>query len=319
MATAQGPCGPAFCLDLAAVLARLTAHGAPSLENAPEAIDALEQCAAELKRLVADTEEDDAGSTLELVSHLLSEVAVVAERSRRRLARLALDLHDVALQEIAALRTQVHAARTGIGDADREHATIDVVALADDVGDRLRKLDRELRELLHSFKPPSLVEGKFEDIVRDLVREYSRDTGIAVTTSVSGDTSRLTRSQRIALFRVLTEALTNAGRPARADHVSVSVYVQKKQARLRVRDNGKGFDAQRIAARAAEARAVRARRDGRACPAPRRRLDVASQRGGPTTITAVVPAGRVEELRPRAGGRSVTSARRRGSSQGEAR
>jgi signal transduction histidine kinase len=205
---------------------------------------------------------------------------------------------------------QVHAARVGMRDADGEHATIDVVALADDIADRLRKLDRELRDLLDSFKPPPLVEGQFEVIVRDLVREYSRDTGIAATASVTGDVSRLTRSQRIALFRVLDEALTNTSRHAGAKRVSVSVHVQKKQARLRVRDNGKGFDARRTPARAAKQG-----RYGLVGMAERvqllgGRLDVASRRGGPTTITAVVPAGHVEELQPRARGRLVASVER---------
>jgi signal transduction histidine kinase len=278
---------------LAALLARLSVH---AIEDAPESIEALERCAAET-RLIA-TRTDDAGdrSSLELVSQLLSEVAAIAERMRRRLARFALDLHDGALQEVAALRLQVHALRSGLRAA--ADPPRDVAAFADEVGERLRKLERELRELVDSFERPSLVEGKFEQVVRDYVRGYSRDTGITSTVSLSGDPSLLTSSQRIALFRVLAEALTNVGRHAHADRVSVSLRVQKKQARLRVRDNGKGFDSQRTSARAARRGLI-----GLAGMAERVRLlggalDIASQPGGPTTITAVVPAGPVGDPPP---------------------
>ena len=260
--------------------------------NAPEAI---ERCAGDTRRIAAHMDEGEDRSTLELVSQLLSEVAVTAARTRRQLARFPLDLHDGALQQVAALRLQLNLLRSGPSGAGTDPTTADVAAVADDLYARLEKLYRELRELIDSFEKPSLVEGKFQQVVRDYVREYSRDTGITATVSVTGDPSLLTRSQRIALFRVLNEALTNAHRHACANRVSVSVRVQKRHARLRIRDNGKGFDPKRTPARAA-----RQGRIGLAGMAERVRLlggtlDIASQRGGPTTITAVVPAGRVEE------------------------
>jgi signal transduction histidine kinase len=277
---------------LTELLARLSLH---AVEDAPEAIEALERCAGDTRRIAAHMDEGEDRSTLEAVSQLLSEVAVTAERTRRRLARLALDVHDGPLQEVAALRLHLHVLRSGPSGAGTKPTTADVAAVADDVDARLEKLYRELRELVDSFEKPSLVEANFQQVVRDHVREYSRDTGITATLSMTGDPSLLTRSQRIALFRVLTEALTNAHRHACANRVSVSVHVQKKHARLRIRDNGKGFDPKRTPARAA-----RKGRIGLAGMAERVRLlggtlDIASQRGGPTTITAVVPAGRVEE------------------------
>ncbi len=277
---------------LTQLLERLSIH---AVEDDPEAIGALERCAGEIRRIAGHMDEGEDHSMLDLVSQLLSEVAVTAERTRRRLARFELDLHDGALQEVAALRLQLHPLRGGPGKAATEPTTADVAAVAQNLDTRLEKLYHELRELVDSFEVPSLVEAKFEQVVREYVREYSRDTGITATVSMTGDPSLLTRSQRIALFRVLTEALTNTHRHACASRVSVSVRVQKRHARLRIRDNGKGFAPKRT-----PGRAVRQGRMGLPGMAERVSLlggtiDIASQRGGPTTITAVVPAGRVEE------------------------
>jgi signal transduction histidine kinase len=277
---------------LVELLARLSIH---AVEDAPDAIEALERCASETRRIAAHMDEGEDRSTLELVWQLLSEVAVTTERTSRRLARFALDLHDGALQEVAALRLQLNLLRSGPRRAGTEPTTADVAAVADDVDSGLEKLYRGLRELVDSFEKPSLVEAKFQQVVRDYVREYSRDTGITATLSMTGDPSLLTRPQRIALFRVLTEALTNVNRHACATRVSVSVRVQKRHARLQVRDNGKGFDPKRTPVRAASQGRI-----GLAGMAQRVRLlggslDIASQRGGPTTVTALVPAGREEE------------------------
>jgi signal transduction histidine kinase len=277
---------------LVELLARLSIHAG---DDAPEAVEALARCAVETRQIAAHMDEGEDRSTLDLVSQLLSEVAVTAERTSRRLTRFALDLHDGSLQEVAALRLQLHLLRGDPSGTGTEPTASDVAEVADELDTRLEKLYGELRELIDSFEKPSLVEGKFQQVVHDYVREYSRDTGIATAFSVTGDPSLLTRSQRIALFRVLTEALTNANRHASADRVSVSLRVQKRHARLRIRDNGKGFDPRRTPVRAA-----RQGRIGLAGMAKRVQLlggslDITSQQGGPTTITAVVPAGRMEE------------------------
>lgn len=287
--------------ELAAILPRLSQSAEEPLETAEEAVAALERCAAEARRMAAIVQDEALRTALAFLSEILDEVATVVERTGRRLARVALDLHDDALQEIAALRLELHGLRSalaGAKDADARAAL--VASFASDLDSRLQRLDRGLRELIESFESPSVTQGRFEDLIRELVRTYSRESGISVTAHITGDSSLLTRSQRIALLRILAEALANVRRHSKADAASVSVRILKRRARLRVRDNGRGFDV-----KAALRRAGRQGKHGLAGMLERVRLlggtlDIASQRGGPTTVTATIPAGQVGN---RGGGR----------------
>jgi len=94
-----------------------------------------------------------------------------------------------------------------------------------------------------------------------------------------------TDSQRIALHRVLREALTNVSRHANASKVVVRLYEEGDVIYLQVADDGDGF----------EARPIRRRSAGIGLRGMRERLrllggslQIDSRPGGPTTITAAV-------------------------------
>ena len=285
---------------LTALLTRLSPHVSEGFESSSEAASTLEICAAEIRRVVQQPNDEVAREGLEVVSDLLLEVARSIEGSERRWARLAFDLHDGALQEVAAMRMNLHAFRAGLRKARAEKPSrVDrTIAFMDELDSRLQRLDRDLRRLIESFESPALADEPFKDSVRRFVHEYASDPGISVAVDVRGDFDTLTRSQRIALLRILVEALMNVRRHSRADRAWVSVRVRNGWARLRVRDNGRGFDIRRTPQRAA-----RRGRRGLVGMAERVRLlgglfEVESQPGGPTRITATIPAGQVDELRP---------------------
>jgi two-component system NarL family sensor kinase len=296
---------------LTALLDRLSPSMTEAVESSTEAISALQECAAEARRFATNVQDEDVRKRLDLVAEVLPGVVVVIERSKRRWSRLALDLHDGALQEVAALRLELHAFRSRLRKAGGTGASQldDVVAFANELDERLQSLDGSLRELVASFEPPALADVRFEVWIRKFVREFRRDSGIAVAVELSGDFSVLTRSQRIVLIRVAVEAMTNVGRHSGAERAWVTARVQKGRARLRVRDNGRGFDVRRTSPRAAK----RGRR-GLVGMAERVELlggqfNASSRPGGPTTITASIPAGPVAEPAPTAGRRARTATR----------
>jgi signal transduction histidine kinase len=298
---------------LTALLARLAPHISEGAESSTEAASALEICAAEVRRFADQAKEEDAHEGLELLSDLLLEVAVLIERNERRWSRLAFDLHDGALQEVAALRMDLHAFRSRLRKSPlAETSRLDRLAeFMDELDARLQRLDGGLRELVESFESPALADQPFEESVRAFVREFAANAEISVTVDIRGNFDPLSRSQRIALFRILVEAMANVRQHSGADRAWVTVRVQEGRARLRVRDNGKGFDVKRTPRRAAK----RGRR-GLVGMAERVRLlggqfDVGSKPGGPTTITVTIPAGHVEELQPVLERRARKAARQR--------
>jgi signal transduction histidine kinase len=107
---------------------------------------------------------------------------------------------------------------------------------------------------------------------------------------IEGDIERTTRSQRLAVHRVVEESLANVSEHAQATSVNISIRRQDSLIRLAIRDDGHGFEVRRALKRAS--------RDGRlglVAMAERVRflggdLEVSSSPGGPTVVSATLPA-----------------------------
>jgi signal transduction histidine kinase len=80
-----------------------------------------------------------------------------------------------------------------------------------------------------------------------LARRTREVDGLEVALDVAVDEAALDPELKTAVYRVVQEALTNVGKHARADRVDIDVEHDGGEMRLRVADNGRGFDAARPA------------------------------------------------------------------------
>jgi signal transduction histidine kinase len=281
------------------LLNRLASHIRKRPASWSEAALALQACASEILRHAEQEQEDAAQGSLELLSTLLLDAALLIERSERRWSRLAFDLHDSVLQEVAALRMIVRAYEPKLSSGESAATPEQLVAeVLDEIDERLQSLDRSLRELIESFESPALADQPFEESAQSFVREFASSSGVSVTTDLRGDFAILSRSQRIALFRVLVEALTNVRQHSGATCAWVSAELLEGKARLRIRDNGKGLDPQRTPKLAAKkGRLGLVGMEGRVRLLGGK-FRISSHPGGPTTITVTIPAGYVDEVSP---------------------
>ena len=191
--------------------------------------------------------------------------------SERRLSRLGFDLHDGALQHVAALRADLRELRAAHLDQ------------------RVAELDRVLRELAHSLEPASLMRRPLEQIVDAEARALRERTGIDVRTHVAGDFGAMTQSQKIALVRVLQEAFTNIREHSNATVVDVEVIGSRSSVDLQIQDNGDGFEVARTLQDAAQRGRL-----GLVGSSERVRLlggsfDINSRPGGPTSVMLTLP------------------------------
>ncbi|MDP2777459.1 MAG: ATP-binding protein, partial [Anaerolineales bacterium] len=67
-------------------------------------------------------------------------------------------------------------------------------------------------------------------------------TGLIIKVDITGEEHALDETVKIAIFRIIQEALNNIIKHARAGSVSVSMDYKEKSAYILVRDNGIGFD-----------------------------------------------------------------------------
>ena len=213
----------------------------------------------------------------------------LAAANERLLVRLGFDLHDGPLQQVYVLAQDVRVLRDRVaavlGPEHRERA----LASFADLEAQLADLNRDLRDLAHSLEPRSLLQEPFPAAVRRELTTMERRTGIATSVTIAGAFDAMTDSQRIALLRVLQEALSNIRQHSGAGTARVSLVDDGEGVRMEVEDDGHGFE-QEVASPELESR------DGIGLVGMRERmrllggrLELTSRPGGPTLVVASVP------------------------------
>jgi signal transduction histidine kinase len=160
----------------------------------------------------------------------------------RRLLRLGFDLHDGPLQELVALAEEIRTASTQISAVVPDDFRQRVRGRFNDVHARLFALDESLRQIAHSIRSTTAVARPVADAVELELRALETATGIEVGMQVEGDLGELTDSQKIVLFRVVQEALSNVRKHSEAKRVSVLLRSTRTFVDLSVKDDGCGFD-----------------------------------------------------------------------------
>jgi signal transduction histidine kinase len=212
--------------------------------------------------------------------------------SERRLGRLAFDLHDGALQHIAAFGADLFLVRRQLTELLPSESEALGTARINDLEARIWELDRVLRELAHSLEPGSLVRRPLPRVIADEVAAFTERTGIPVQQRIQGDFTGMTVSQKIALIRVVQEALTNIREHANAAQVRIVITARTGRVDARVEDDGVGFHVARTLLDGAQRGRLGLVGSSERVRLLGGRFDVRSQPGGPTTVSLSLPRWR---------------------------
>lgn len=104
----------------------------------------------------------------------------------------------------------------------------------------------EMRSLLLELRPAVLVDEKLGTLIRQLADIIATRTGLDFSITIQNQ-DPIPPEVQIALYRVLQESLNNITRHALATHVEIFFNSSSGQIELTIRDNGRGFDVDRIA------------------------------------------------------------------------
>lgn len=159
---------------------------------------------------------------------LLMRLENAQEEERRRVAA---DIHDDSIQVISAADIRAQGLMRRITDPELR---AEAEALRETLGEAVERL----RHLLFELRPPSLDR---EGLVPALRSYVSRLEGPQVRVD-DGLTAEPPPDIRALLFRIAQEAVANARKHARAASVAVSLVSDEGGVRLRVIDDGVGFD-----------------------------------------------------------------------------
>ena len=207
---------------------------------------------------------------------LATEVIEIGDRERAALAR---ELHDSTAQRLAALLLQISAAARDSRDPD---LAARLVAARDATED----LTEEVRLIAQSVHPRVLDDLGLVAALQKLGRDASHGTGVDVDVDAPQAAAHLPHRIATVFYRVAQEAIHNAVRHASPRHVKVVVTVDDTEARMEVRDDGRGFDLS-AAARADDGMGLKSMRERVALVDGL--LDIRTAEGGGTSIIATIP------------------------------
>ncbi|MBE0688908.1 MAG: GAF domain-containing sensor histidine kinase [Anaerolineae bacterium] len=156
-----------------------------------------------------------------------------AAEERSRLAR---ELHDTLAQGLTALALQLETA-DALLESDPERARH---MIQQALGQVRANLD-ETRRSVQDLRSRSLEHGTFADALRKLAQDYAARWKLALDLELQPGIALPARVES-ALYRVAQEALTNIVRHARAEKIRLTLTADAGEVRLRIHDDGRGFD-----------------------------------------------------------------------------
>ncbi len=159
--------------------------------------------------------------------------AVEASADERR--RIAADLHDGPVQDLAGISYSLSAAAEAEG-SPTTRTTLRAAAAA------TRDAMRRLRSLLVEIHPPNLRASGLEAALTDLLAPLEA-RGLATDLEIGAE-PRLTEDDERLVYRAAAEALRNVERHAGATRVAVTLRAEDGAVRLVVRDDGAGFSSE---------------------------------------------------------------------------
>ncbi|WP_181448659.1 sensor histidine kinase [Nonomuraea aridisoli] len=193
------------------------------------------------------------------------------EEERLRIRR---DLHDGLGPLLAAASLQVDVLADRMPGAESSGLVAKVKSL---IGQSVA----DVRQVVHGLRPPSLDDLGLAGVVEEHAAAL-RAAGLRVRVDCPGDLAVDSAAVEVAAYRIVTEAMTNVARHARAGSCTVTLALDAGRLRVEVADDGTGL--------------ASPHRDGVGLASMRERADelgghvtVADLEGGGTRVVAVLP------------------------------
>lgn len=168
------------------------------------------------------------------IRHAAARTTRLTELERRRIGS---DLHDGPSQSLAFAMLRLDAVEGRLGAAGRTgDADLESVRLA------MNEALVDMRTIAAGLRTPELEDASPAEIVRRAVAEHERRAAHPATVDISAIPDGAPLATKIALYRILSEALSNAARHGGGIDVRVTVTEVDGFLSLQVSDAGPGFD-----------------------------------------------------------------------------
>ncbi len=171
---------------------------------------------------------------------LFRRIVAAQESERQRIAR---DLHDETGQALTAIGLGLRGLESRLA-RDPAQAATTLHELQSLTADSLQELQR----LMADLRPSHLDDLGLSAALRWYAAKLEERYPLRIGVEIGGEERPLEDAAKIAIFRIVQEALNNVLKHSEAKHAKVELEFTEKGMRASVRDDGCGFDPDRIRA-----------------------------------------------------------------------
>jgi PAS domain S-box-containing protein len=166
------------------------------------------------------------------LQRLSREILRVQEEERTRISR---EIHDEIGQALTAISVNLEKLKTNGGPSESKRKIQAVQSLVEKTSEFIHNFSRQIH--------PGMLEdlGLFPAL-RSFVRDFQESTGMRVNLKLSGTTGRANIEQKVALYRIVQESLTNVLKHSGTRNAIVMIRRSPEGITLQVVDSGKGFE-----------------------------------------------------------------------------
>lgn len=233
---------------------------------------------AERRQMVLDLQLHE-----EELTALSARLLQAREEERKVISR---EIHDELGQQLTGIKMGIHALSRKLDDEALLDSSQRLIQQTDDAV-------RTVRDIATNLRPGILDDLGIVAALQWLVNDFEARTGMEAIMRTNVDELTLTPDEKIALFRVAQEALTNISRHAQALTVQLDLTKEDGSVTLSVMDDGVGVDAAALEGRSLGVVGMRERimlLGGTFAIGPGEEVDdVDGERGGGTRIVVSVP------------------------------
>ena len=219
--------------------------------------------------------------------NLARQVVKSQEDERAHLSR---ELHDSTSQTLVSIKLLLESAASQLG---REATPPALLRAVQRLGDALH----EVRRISHRLRPAELDTLGLPAALDDLAEEFNQHGHVRIALRLWGQADTLPDEVNTVLFRVVQESLTNIEKHSKARRVQVRLIFHAGGLRLRIVDDGIGFDVPAI--RVDPRRGIGMRNMRERVESIGGEFSIES-RPGRTAVLADLTAAAIERLRPAA-------------------
>jgi signal transduction histidine kinase len=174
----------------------------------------------------------------EQLRRLSRQILSAQEEERRAISR---ELHDVIAQTLTGINVRLAALK--------KEAAVNTKGLDRNIA-RTQRLVEKSVDIVHQFarelRPAVLDDLGLIPALHSFMKSFTARTGVRTHLTAFAAVEQLDTARRTVLFRIAQEALTNVARHAQASRVEVSLEKLPDGICMRIKDDGKSFQVERV-------------------------------------------------------------------------